>query len=116
MSPDDRRLAQKLDAGLNSFSQQRHPLPGIQSAANREALLRQLIESIRRIRYISVIQKRDVSSLRADPLSNLFDPIKAAVLHKSQGDLDEAFWMVFLSVHFGKKLKSGWGLAPFGWS
>jgi hypothetical protein len=32
----------------------------------------------------------------------LFDPLKAAVLHYRRGRVDEAYWLVFLAVHFGK--------------
>jgi hypothetical protein len=73
--------------------------------------LEQLIESIHRVRYIAVIRQRDVSSRRADPNDDLFDPIKAAVLKSGQRDHDEACWLTFLSVHFGKNRRSGWRLA-----
>jgi Alpha-glutamyl/putrescinyl thymine pyrophosphorylase clade 3 len=109
--PKDRGLAQKLDAGLHSFEKQKHPLPGIQPRVNREALLEQLVESIHRINYISVIRTREISDLRADPSSDLFDALKAAVLRQRQGQLDEAFWLVFMSVHFGKHRRTGWRLA-----
>jgi hypothetical protein len=45
-----------------------------------------------------------------DPSSPYFDPLKAAILHQTAGDLDEACWLVFLSVHFGKNLRTGWRL------
>jgi hypothetical protein len=45
-----------------------------------------------------------------DPSSDLFDPIKGAVLHGLAGQADEAFWLVFLSVHFGRDRRSGWRL------
>jgi hypothetical protein len=37
----------------------------------------------------------------------LFDPLKAAFLYRRDGDLDEACWLVFLFVHFGKHRKGG---------
>jgi hypothetical protein len=73
--------------------------------------LEQLIESIHRVEYIVVIRQRDVSSRRADPNDDLFDPIKAAVLKSRQRNHDEACWLAFLSVHFGKNRRSGWRLA-----
>ena len=33
------------------------------------------------------------------------------MLHHRQGNIDEAFWLVFLSVHFGKNRRTGWRLA-----
>lgn len=127
MRPKDRCLAQELDAGLRSFDQQKRPLPGIQAPAYREALLEQLVESIHRVKYVSVICTRKLSDLRADPSSDLFDPLKAAVLMQRQGLIDEAFWFVFLFVHFGKHRSAGWrlardvygclgGVAPWGWA
>lgn len=47
---------------------------------------------------------------RADPASDLFDPLRAAILHQRQGRTDEAFWLVFLFVHFGKHKDDGWRL------
>jgi hypothetical protein len=41
----------------------------------------------------------------------MFDPLKAAILHQRQGHVDEAFWLVFLFVHFGKHGQAGWRFA-----
>ena len=104
-------FAEKLEAGLRSFPSKCRPLPGITNRAKREAFLEQLVESVRRIKYISVICKQSLSSSRADPYSDMFDPIKAALLRMRERRTDEAFWLVFLSVHFGKHRHSGWRLA-----
>lgn len=106
----ERDFARRLDARLRKFDRNERPLPGIRGAAEREAFIEQLIESIRRIKYISVIRKRHLNNLRADPSSDLFDPLKAAVLYQGRGEIDEAFWLVFLSVHFGKNRRTGWRL------
>lgn len=111
MRTKDRKLAQQLEKALRSFDQKKYPLPGIRSSANRDALVEQVIESIHRIKYVDVIRARDVSPVRTDPMSDLFDPLKAAVLHHRLGNIDEAFWLVFLSVHFGKNRRTGWRLA-----
>jgi hypothetical protein len=58
-----------------------------------------------------VIRGKDLSTLRADPSNELFDPLKAAVLRQRQGQIDEAFWLVFIFVHFGRNLRTGWRLA-----
>lgn len=110
MRPKDRRRARRLDARLRAFARHR-PLPGIRPPAHRTAFLEQLVESLRRIEYITLIRRRPVSALRADPSSDLFDPLKAAVLRQSQGQIDEAFWLVFISVYFGKNRRTGWRLA-----
>ena len=111
MRPRDRELAQKLEEGLRSFHRMNHPLPGICDSARRESLLEQMLESIHRVKYVSVIRTRDVSSRRADPNDELFDPLKASILHQRQGRIDEAFWMVFLFVHFGMHPHAGWRYA-----
>jgi hypothetical protein len=74
------------------------------------AFVQQLLESIRRVRYVAVISSRDLSPARADPSSLLFDPIKAAIHHHRQGNLDEACWLIFLSVHFGRHVRDAWRL------
>jgi hypothetical protein len=108
--PGDRDRGQNFDQLLRSFSGNRHPLPGVRSTQNREALVEQIVESVRRIEFIDTIARRGISDLRADPSSDLFDPIKAAILYSRRGDADEAFWLVFLSVHFGKHKRAGWRL------
>ncbi|SRR6266496_377360 len=110
MRPRDRERGRKLDELLRIFSRDKHPLPGGRSTANRMALVEQTVESIRRIEFIAAIAKRDISDLRTDPSSDLFDPIKAAILHQRRGYTDEAFWLTFLSVHFGKHKRTGWRL------
>lgn len=36
----------------------------------------------------------------------MFDPLKAALLHFREGNIDEAYWLVFLFAHFGRHRKS----------
>lgn len=110
MRPGDLGRAQKFDELLCRFARDQHPLPGLRPAANRASFVEQVVESVRRVEFVKAITRRDVSDLRADPSSDLFDPIKAAILHKRRAHLDEAFWLVFLSVHFGKHKRAGWRL------
>jgi hypothetical protein len=85
-------------------------LPGIESDAALGTFVFQIIESVRRIRFISQIDARPISPERLNPNSELFDPIRAALIRRRHGDLDEAGWLVFLFTHFGKNLKSGYQL------
>lgn len=110
MRPSDRRMADQLAARLASFERAHGLLPGIEDHATREVLIEQMIESIRRISFIKVARERPLSNLRRDPSSDLYDPIRAAMLFASEGRVDEACWQVFLSVHFGKSLRSAWRL------
>jgi hypothetical protein len=69
------------------------------------------VESVRRVKYVSVIAALPLSPLRADPSEDLFDPLKAAILNQRLGNIDEAHWLVFLFVHFGKHARAGWRYA-----
>jgi len=111
MRPRDRELAIRLEAGLLTFDRERHPLPGIHNVATRDVLIEQLLESIHRVKYVSKIREREINELSADPNNEMFDPLKAAILRQRQGHINEAFWLVFLFVHFGKHAKAGWRYA-----
>lgn len=110
MRPADRHLTQSLERKLKAFNR-RIRLPGISNEANRQCLVEQLVDSIRRIRYILLIRYQDVSEVNINTSSNLFDPLKGAVWHKRRGNFNEAFWLVFLATHFGKNKSTGWNLA-----
>jgi len=111
MKPRDSELANQLGAGLLLFEQNVHALPGIRDPISRDVLLEQVLESVHRVKYVSIIAGRDVSIERADPNSLLFDPLKGAIFQQRRGNRDEAFWLVFLFVHFGKNSKAGWRYA-----
>ena len=108
MRPRERELFLRLDAKLLFFNGKKRRLPGILNATRRKVFLEQLIESVRRVKYVSVIRTRQPSIRRFDPNDELFDPLKAAILAQRQGNIEEAFWLVFLFVHFGKHPLAGW--------
>lgn len=111
MRPRDRVRGEELCDRLLSFDRQNRRLPGIQDVASRGALVEQLLESIRRVKVVSVLQMRELSPQRANPESELFDPLRAAILQQRDGNVDEAFWLVFLFAHFGKHQRAGWRYA-----
>jgi Alpha-glutamyl/putrescinyl thymine pyrophosphorylase clade 3 len=111
MRPRDREVARQLEHDLLAFDQERLALPGIHQAANRTTLIEQLLESIHRIRFIERVRNRELSDRRCDPTDELFDPLKSAILHERRGDVEEAFWLTFLFVHFGKHARAGWRYA-----
>ena len=108
MRPPDRKLAQQLESGLLSFARNSRRLPGIRAHAKREVFIEQLLESVRRVKYASVVRTRNLSDRRADPNDEMFDPLLAAIIRQRQGLIDESFWLVFLFVHFGKHAQAGW--------
>ena len=107
----DREQARCVSERLREFHQTTRNLPGIQVPRRRETFVAQIIESIRRSRYVSAVRERDISWRRAEPSDPLFDPLKAAILFHRQGQLDEAYWMVFFFVHFGNHKRGGWRYA-----
>jgi hypothetical protein len=105
---NDRR--QSLLAEVQVYSNTQEPLPGVNTLARRDAFVGQVIESIRRIEFVKLMATRAINPVRADPASDLFDPLKAALIHHRNGNLDEAIWLVFLATHFGRHLRDGWRL------
>lgn len=108
MREADRLRADELAQRLTQFDASRHPLPGLANRARQSSLVRQMIDSLHRVEYVQRLGDREISPLRTDPSSDLFDPLKAAALHLENGDVDEAAWLVFLSTHFGFHGKGGW--------
>ncbi len=105
-----RQLYDDLRARLRRYEESR-PLPGLYVSGRRSALLGQMVDSVRRTEYPALLTYRGVSPLCADPTSELFHPLKAAVHLKAEGEVDEAFWMLFLYVHFGRHRRAGWRYA-----
>lgn len=106
--PSRDKLRQFLDDALRAHNEETRALPGVPDDATRDALVMQIIASVRRLDYTETLRHRPIDPARTDPTSNLFDPERAALWHGAQGNVDEAAWLTFLSVHFGKHGRSGW--------
>jgi Alpha-glutamyl/putrescinyl thymine pyrophosphorylase clade 3 len=106
--PARQPTVRRLETDLATFSANQRALPGIADPAARATLAMQMVASLRRLDYSEIIRTRDISPDRADPNSPSFDPEKAAVFHVRKGNIDEAFWLVFLITHFGRNLTHGW--------
>jgi Alpha-glutamyl/putrescinyl thymine pyrophosphorylase clade 3 len=100
--------ADKFRATLLDYAAKVRALPGITPAGHIDSLVGQLIESRRRIEFAHHVRDGNHSTNRMDPNSPIFDPLRAAVLHYRSGNLDEAWWLVFLATHFGKHAEDGW--------
>ncbi len=111
MKPADRQLAQQIKNHLISFDRDTLSLPGLAPAGHLDCFVEQIVDSVRRIKYIEIIRNKPISSIFLDATTSYFDPIKGACWHKQQGNIEDAFWMVFLATHFGKNKTTGWGLA-----
>jgi Alpha-glutamyl/putrescinyl thymine pyrophosphorylase clade 3 len=107
---NDIAKAQTISKGLQAFSKDVTPLHGIAHPDALTSLVRQMIDSLHRIEFVRRLGERPLDQRRMDPASELFDPIKAAFLHKQAGNLDEAAWLVFLATHFGYHIRHRWEL------
>jgi hypothetical protein len=110
MIPRDPALAGELREKLIAFDRDQIALPGIRLRGNLDCLLAQIVDSVRRVRYVEVIRDKHLSEIYADQNSRFFDPLKAASWRRQQGEIEEAFWLVFLLTHFGKNKFTGWQL------
>lgn len=106
--PSRAATADRLSKALASHAAARRPLPGIAADAARKALAMQMVASLRRIEYTAILLGRPLDQARADPASSMFDPEKAAILHMRAGRVDEAAWLLLLTIHFGKHPRHGW--------
>jgi hypothetical protein len=103
-------LRADLTDALGRYEEANGPLPGIVGVGRREALIEQLVASIRRTLYFHDARNRPSGAPVADPRDDAFDALRAAAFQMRAGNRDEAFWLVFLFVHFGKNRRSGWHL------
>jgi hypothetical protein len=108
--PGDRQEANRIDQALIKFGNT-EPLPGLGSNRVREVLVVQLIESLRRNRYISHVRVAEPSERVLGIDSAVFDPLMGATLRGRAGNFDDACWLIFLSVHFGRHKNHRWALA-----
>jgi len=108
MWPTRSRRLEELDRGLLEFSRADIPLRGISDEVMRRTLAQQMIASLRRLDYTAILKTRGIHPDRTNPDSDLFDPERAALWHARNGNADEAIWLIFLSIHFGKHRTHGW--------
>ncbi|WP_273765166.1 hypothetical protein [Aeromonas hydrophila] len=111
MKESDRAFAEKIRVKLINHSGSVRELKGINNPNNLDVLLFQIVESKRRVDYVKMLNQQEMSYERANPKSEMFDPIKAAVLMRRIGDINEACWLAFLAIHFGKNSKNQWSLS-----
>jgi hypothetical protein len=111
MKKRDRIRYEELHAALESYAANRRQLAGITDPRAREVFILQLIDSLHRVEYPRRLCERLMTPRRTDPSDEeYFDPIRASVYHAAQGNHDEACWLVFLFVTYGKGKQTGWRL------
>jgi hypothetical protein len=109
MSKKRIELEKKIALIISEFSKY-EPLNGIKEEQILECLVKQIVDSERRVRYYQILASRDYDKSFTDIADKNYDPIKASLYYYGSGDIDESFWLAFLAVHFGKNAKTGWSL------
>lgn len=105
------RINQRISVGaaIINYESVHGPIAGIINMPNRTCLIEQLIESIHRVEYIRLVSNRTISYDRSNPANAaMFNPILASVYNIQMGNIDEAFWLIFLFTHFGKGRGDHW--------
>ncbi len=102
-------LREDIHTSINEFNED-GILLGIGTPQRMECFLFQVIDSMRRIKYFDKISDRDSSIKFTDPSKVIFDPFKAAIWHRNNDGIEEAFWLTFLATHFGKHKRTKWKL------
>ncbi|WDF55243.1 alpha-glutamyl/putrescinyl thymine pyrophosphorylase clade 3 protein [Mucilaginibacter sp. KACC 22063] len=105
----DIELETSLVSSLKAF-QNTTPLLGIANQPELDCFVKQLVDSVRRIQYVTTIRDKINTPSCVNPNLGGFNPIKAAAFHHANGNSEEASWLVFLATHFGKNKASGWQL------
>lgn len=103
-------LRADLMAALARYEAANGSLPGIARPEFRATLVEQLISSVRRTMYLAAVVANPGGEIVADPSAAAFSPLRAAVRQDRAGNRDEAFWLVFLYIHFGFNRRSEWRL------
>ncbi len=100
-----------LQRRLQAFESNVGCLAGL-TVDRRASLIEQFVDSVRRNQFIEYLTIADLSGAALDATNaNRFDPLRAAVLLHRRGEEDEALWMLFLFIHFGKHRRTGYGYA-----
>lgn len=76
----------------------------------RIVLSKQIVDSIRRVEYFERARRRVNCDTIIDPNVPGFDPVLASIKFTMESREDEAAWLLFLVVHFGKNYRSKWQL------
>ena len=100
----------EISDALDGFHSDHAAIEGLGDAARKTVLVRQLIDSIRRVEYLNAISARSESANLYSPYSGSFQPLAGAVALHKQGNVDDAYWLVFLATHFGKHGVDRWNL------
>jgi len=107
--PSDLEFATAVEAAISGWETNHGALPGLTRQRARDCFIRQLVDSDRRRRFLSLYpDSKRLTNAQADPSNPVFNPYAAAVLAHRCGDTNEALWITFLAIHFGKHPVAHW--------
>ncbi|GER02200.1 hypothetical protein JCM17845_28230 [Iodidimonas gelatinilytica] len=106
----DQAKSNQISTQLDDFSASQIPLVGMNSPNRKPTLIAQIVDSIRRIEYLLQISIRSSSASLYTPYSGSFQPLAGATALHRAGQIDDAYWLVYLATHFGKHKHDGWNL------
>jgi hypothetical protein len=106
------QLRDLIEARIHTFEDEFGILSGIFEEDARQCFIEQVVDSVHRIQYVDLMMRRTLSPRRANPQDiEFFDPLLASIYYQKLGNLDEAFWLVFVFTHFGRNARGGWRYA-----
>jgi hypothetical protein len=105
MLANDKLTPEYLRKKLLSFNE-KIPLKGLHSTSRFDCFLYQLMDGLKRIDNVTCL----LNTIQIKPCLEEFNPLAAAVYYKQQGNLNEAFWLAFLSTNFGEHEVHRWQL------
>lgn len=103
-------LTRKFVDLLKEFDSDIKPLIGLTNEDRMAVLIAQLIDSVRRLEYLRVKSMRARSDNLHTPYSGSFDAFGGAAKLYKAGQIDDAYWLVYLATHCGKHKLDGWSL------
>ena len=106
----DQAKTSQLSLQLDTFSATTITLVGMSKANRKSTLIAQMIDSIRRTEYLLQVSIRSSSASLSTPYSGSFQPLAGASAMYKAGQIDDAYWLVYLATHFGKHKQDGWNL------
>lgn len=99
-----------LASSLDEFDRNFYVMPGLRTPNAKGVLAQQLHDSIRDIQFCGIISRNHQSASFADPNASNFNPLRGAKYYLDNNELDEAAWLIFLAIWFGKAKPGKWNL------
>ncbi len=106
----DAKLHAKFLGLLNTLPANLPATVGLTNNLRKSVLAAQIVDSARRIAYLNLVSARSNSPNLHTPYSGSFQPLGGAAVFLRSGQVDDAYWLIYLATHFGKHVSDGWNL------